>query len=134
MTNPSEMRSGENGWAWVSWLACVLALGCVAYAMAWFPTVGDEFKSIFKDFHLELPLLTQLALRIPHAAYFIVGTLLAIAVIGVQWKAPSRNTAASFHFLTIILCFIAYLLYQRAMLEPMIYLMQSMSSQSGGGR
>jgi hypothetical protein len=114
----------------LSWGTLLLALGFVSF-LTWFvPIDRSRYEQMTKDFHLELPGMTMLMLQIPTAAIWATGIVLALAMTATQFFARSRQTAGLFHMLIVVLFCIAFTAYREAMAQPIVKLIDGISSQA----
>ena len=131
MTNP-DLRNTPLDKV-VSWLAFAL-LAAAAAAFAWYvPRDRDALRSIYRDFHLELPRSTRLICAVPTAAIVASAALAAVLGLFVQLRSDSKRSASLVHMLLTVAFGIAFLLYHEAMGSPFITLVRGISG-AGIGR
>jgi hypothetical protein len=127
MSNNSPNNSGS---AALSWGVFSLALAFVVSLCWYVPIDRAQYEAIMKDFHMELPGITMLVLQIPTIAFWITGGVLSLALIATQLGARSRQTAGLFHMLIVVGCCIAFMAYREAMTQPIVKLIDGISSQT----
>lgn len=106
----------------VSWVALVVALGCLLFLALFVPTDRQVFARVLADFKIELPTLTVFVLSIPDSAFFAITAALALVCIVVQVRYRASGAVALFHILIIVVCCGAFVVYREAVIRPVVML------------
>jgi type II secretory pathway component PulF len=112
----------------LSWAACLLTLVCLGLLAWYIPRDRAAFKTLFADFHMELPSVTQVMLAIPDVAFPLAAGVAAAGAIFVQLRVRTKASAALFHVLVLLGCAVVYAIYRECMTQPFYQTIQIIHS------